>query len=91
MDLSARRQYLLDTPGRYRILLWGALDTAWSDRLGGMIMSVAWLADDTPLTLLSGELVDQSALLGVLNALHNLRLPLMSVERVGDGDKDPQE
>ena len=31
-------------------------------------------------TTLSGQLLDQSGLLGVLNTLHDLRLPLLSVE-----------
>ena len=33
---------------------------------------------------LVGRLVDQAALLGVLNALYGLHLPLLSVEYVGN-------
>lgn len=90
MNPSSRREYLLDRPGRYRILLWGTVDALWSDRLGGMAMSVTRLTDGTPLTLLSGELEDQSALIGVLNTLHDLSLPLMSVERIDAEAADPR-
>jgi hypothetical protein len=82
MDSSSQPGYLLDTPGRYRILVRGTLDASWSDRLGGLTVSAACLADSTPATTLTGELVDQSALVGVVNALHDLGFPLMAVERV---------
>jgi len=35
------------------------------------------------MTTLTGELIDQAALLGVLNALYNLRLTIWSVECLG--------
>jgi hypothetical protein len=49
-----------------------------------MTISAAKLADDVPATALIGELADQSALVGVLNTLHDLGLPLVSVERIAD-------
>ena len=47
-----------------------------------MTISAAQLADNTPGTALIGELADQSALVGVLNTLHDLGLLLVSVERI---------
>ena len=82
MDSSSQPGYLLDARARYRILIRGTLDTGWSDRLGGMTISAATLADGAPATTMIGELADQSALFGVLNTLHDLGLPLVSVERV---------
>ncbi len=82
MGTDSQPKYLLDAPGRYQILVRGVLDASWSDRLGGMTILAAPLADSTPATLLIGELADQSALVGVLNALHDLGLTLMSVEYV---------
>jgi hypothetical protein len=32
------------------------------------------------MTILTGEMVDQTALLGVLNTLYDLHLPIVSVE-----------
>ncbi len=84
MDPSAQPGYLLDARGRYRILIRSTLDASWSDRLGGMTLLATPLADGTPATTLIGELADQSALVGVLNALHDLNIPLVSVERVDD-------
>ena len=84
MDLHSHAGYLLDAPDRYRILILGTLDAGWSDRLGGMTISATRLADGATATTLIGALADQSALVGVLNTLHDLGLPLVSVERVAD-------
>jgi hypothetical protein len=82
MDLHSHAGYLLDAPDRYRILILGTLDAGWSDRLGGMTISATRLADGTMATTLIGDLADQSALVGVLNTLHDLGLSLVSMERV---------
>ena len=82
MDPSSEPGYLLDAHCQYRILIRGTLDASWSNRLGGMTLTATQLADGAPATMLIGELADQSALLGVLNTLHDLGLPLVSVEPV---------
>jgi hypothetical protein len=69
----------LDTPATYRISVQGYLDESWSDRLGGVTITPS-KADEAPVTTLSGRLLDQAALFGVLNALYDLHLPLLSVE-----------
>jgi hypothetical protein len=40
-------------------------------------------AEEAPVTTLSGRLPDQAALLGVLNTLYDLHLPLLSMEYLG--------
>ena len=72
-----------DVPAIYRIRIKGCLDDSWSDRLGGMEIKVIEQAEDAPETILVGWLPDQAALCGVLNALYNRRLALLSVELVG--------
>jgi hypothetical protein len=82
MDPHFSPEYLLDARNEYRVVIHGTLDAGWSDCLGGMTISATRLADGTTVTTLIGNLADQSALVGVLNTLHDLGLPLMSVERV---------
>ena len=72
-----------DLPAIYRIRVKGYLDGSWSDRLGGMEIRVKEQAEDAPETILVGWLPDQAALCGVLNALYNLNLALLSVELIG--------
>ena len=66
----------------YRIRVQGSLDASWSDRLGGMRITTDRREGHAPLTTLVGPLRDQAALLGVLNSLYDLHLPLVSVERM---------
>ena len=70
----------LHTPATYCIQVQGILDENWSDRLGGMAIATVSTPEESPVTMLSGYILDQAALLGVLNTLYNLRLPLLSVE-----------
>ena len=69
----------------YSIRIIGLLEKSWSKRLSGLnILSYnATLTDGIEMTTLTGELIDQAALMGVLNALYNLRLTIWSVECLG--------
>jgi len=40
------------------------------------------LLDQFPVTILMGRLIDQAALIGVINSLYDLGCPLLSVECV---------
>ena len=57
----------------------GALSSDWSDRLGGMRITVVRAGRHT-MTELIGRLMDQAALHGVLSTLYELGLPLLSVD-----------
>jgi hypothetical protein len=62
-------------PGRYEIRLKGHLDARWADRFEGLSFTHA--SDGT--TILSGPVVDQAALYGLLRKVRDLGLPLLSV------------
>ena len=63
------------SPTYCQIRLPGHLDARWSDWFDGLTLSHG--ADGT--TLLSGPVVDQSALHGVLVKIRDLGVPLVSV------------
>jgi len=67
----------------YRIRVRGVLGRECSDRLGGMEVTVWEDAGGTPFAELTGQLTDEAALMGVLEHLYTLRLPVDGVERVG--------
>ena len=66
----------------YRISILGTLDKNWSDYCGGMTIEHQNFLDQYPVTILTGHLPDQAALLGVINALYDMGCPLLSVECV---------
>ncbi len=67
----------------YRILVEGIVDPAWCDALGGLRITVLRDPGQPSVTLLTGRLVDQSALQGVLDTLFMLQLRLLSIEYAG--------
>jgi hypothetical protein len=74
----------MQTSQVYRITVEGRLDENWAQQLGGMSIDHGNGDGGQPLTTLVGSLADRSALIGVLNTLHDLNLTLLSVEVVGD-------
>ena len=69
-------------PATYKISVVGVLEESYSDRLGGLTIRNCAPDQNTgkPIVTLTGRLVDQAALFGVLNALYNMRMPLLAVE-----------
>ncbi len=76
------KYFLFDQPGRYRIRVQGRLSPSWASRLSDMVIAVRQPANRQPVTTLTGEVRDQTALMGVLNALYDLGCPLLKVERL---------
>lgn len=65
-------------PMIYQIRIRGHLDSQWSDWFEGLTITLEENGD----TLLSGFVVDQAALHGLLKKVRDLGLPLVSVNQV---------
>jgi hypothetical protein len=72
-------------PAMYRISILGRLDKNWSDYCGGLTIEHVSDPKRHAMTMLTGQLADQSALIGVLNSLHDMGCPILSVEYVEAG------
>jgi hypothetical protein len=69
-------------PGQdYQIRLKGHLSSLWKDRFDGLTITL----EDNGDTLLTGPVVDQAALHGLLKRVRDLGLPLISVNPVKAG------
>ena len=66
------------SPAQYRIVIRGSLQN-WSGRVG-MHVNVNHDDNHYPVTILTGEVVDQAMLLGVLNYMYDLGMPIVKVE-----------
>lgn len=67
----------MDMPSFYEIRVEGHLSDRWSDWFDGLAIR----NDPNGETILSGLFVDQAALFGALNKIHQLNLTLISVNR----------
>ena len=76
---------ILFESARYRICIVGYLDTSWSEYCGGMTIEHVSDPKFNTITLLTGRLIDQSALMGVLNSLYDIGCPILSVEYIEAG------
>jgi hypothetical protein len=66
------------TIAHYRIRIGGHLDPTWSDWFDDLAIT----QEDDGATTLSGPLVDQAALYGLLSRLRDLGVTLLIVERL---------
>ena len=68
----------MDSPSSYRILIKGCLNPRWSEWFDGL--TITRTSDGE--TMLSGRVLDQAELYGLLNKLRDLGLPLISVKSI---------
>jgi hypothetical protein len=71
-------------PMFYQIRINGHLGSQWTDWFGGLSITL----EDNGDTLLTGPVVDQAALHGLLKKVRDLGIPLISVNRVKPGQAD---
>jgi hypothetical protein len=76
-----------DKPGLYEIRIKGHLDDKWAAWFGGLTLT----REDNGETLLTGPVVDQAALHGLLRKVRDLAMPLLSVTRVRPGQADASD
>ena len=67
----------------YQISIKGKLDTNWSDRLAGMAIT-HYGADNEIISTLTGKIIDQAELLGVLNSLNSYHYTVLSVNKINN-------
>jgi hypothetical protein len=69
----------------YRIRVRGHLDPEWSGWLPGLTTR----HDPDGTTTLTGPIVDQAALYGLLGRLRDLGAALLTVEHIAPGEEEP--
>ena len=74
---SSNSMMKIDVPAVYKIHVSGTLGSGWSQYLGGAVIKPGG-DPDRPSTMLTGCARDQAALMGILNALYDLGMPLIS-------------
>ena len=76
-----------DDSGLYEIRLKGHLDNRWADWFEGLTITL----EDQGDTLLTGLVVDQAALHGLLKKVRDLGMPLVSVSPLEHGQADQSD
>ncbi len=74
-----------DAPQIYQIRLEGHLGRQWTDWFDGLTITL----EDNGDTLMTGPVVDQAALHGLLKKARDLGLPLISVIQVSSPEDEP--
>ena len=84
MTMMAREKMNVTKHSIYSIRLEGHIDQSWSEWLGGMTIK----STENGETLLTGVVVDQAALHGLLARIRDLNLRLISIIREREMGED---
>ena len=76
-----------DKPWQCELRIKGHLDDRWADWFEGLTIT----REDNGETRLTGPVVDQAALHGLLKKVRDLGLPLVSVNRIEPGQADASD
>jgi hypothetical protein len=74
-------------PTVYEIRIKGHLGCQWTDWFGGLTITL----EDNGDTLLTGPVVDQAAVHGLLKKVRDLGMPLISVNRIDSEQADASD
>jgi len=83
--MTSQRPAESNEPLVYQIRIRGRLGAVWTDWFAGLTITLAEDGD----TLLTGPVVDQAALHGLLKKIRDLGMPLVSVNRVQGHETRP--
>jgi hypothetical protein len=83
--MEQRERIALDEPAVYCIQVQGLISQHWLGYFDDMEMTVEG-EDGTAITTLTGQVVDQAALQGMLQKMYTLGLVLVRVEREMKGE-----
>lgn len=72
------------SPATYQIIIKGFIDESWSDRLCGMAIVHMSIKCGFPITKIHGQVLDQAELIGVLNGIFDMHLPILSLSLEGN-------
>ena len=78
---NIKSSFSFSKPSIYQIKVLGKVPSSWSERLSGMDLSYRNKKSGVETTLI-GKMSDQAQLSGLLNALYELHMSVLSVEKL---------
>ena len=85
MNKCTRRLALFE-PARYQFIVVGHLDPQRATWFEGLNLVNDFGDDGTPITTITGKVLDQAMLHGLLTRIRDLGLPLLAVVRIKSND-----
>jgi hypothetical protein len=87
MDNQPPKEPGMASPATYQITAKGKLTEHWAEWFNGAIMQIERSLEGSPHTILTCRVKDQAHLLGILNRLNSLNLPLLQVAFINPEQK----
>ena len=79
MSSKIESKFSFQKPAHYEIVVEGILNKKWTEKLQGLSITNDRFPNGTQISVLKGKINDQAALSGILNALYDLNMTILSV------------
>jgi len=76
-------KFSFSQPATYQIRVLGKVPESYADSFSGLTISYNKLEEEE-ITILIGEMRDQASLSGVLNALYDMHMSVLSVKKINE-------
>jgi hypothetical protein len=86
MENNTSEELSMASPACYAVIVKGNLPSHWAEWFNGSTIQLASRPAGEPHTVLTCRVKDQAELLGILNQLNNLNLPLLGVMLLQEED-----
>ena len=73
-----------NSASKYQIVIQEQLDDSWAEWFNNFILEFKTDDQGNPITVLTGRVIDQAALNGILTKIWNLNLTVISVKQIDE-------
>jgi hypothetical protein len=80
--MNELQQFPMDAPATYRIRVQGCPSQSWVEAMWGNVFETRQVPEAPDQTVFVGEIMDQAALVGLINTFYNLGYPILSVKKI---------
>ena len=88
MNHKKKPEFNFQKPAVYKIKVHGEIEKSWADKLQGLQINIERSQSKSTISVLVGQINDQSALSGVLNTLYDMHMTVISVHMLSEFESD---
>ena len=88
MTQHAEPKFSFQNPAVYKIKVQGEIEKSWASKLQGLQINIERSQSKNPVSVLVGQINDQSALSGIMHTLYDMHMTVISVHMLSEIEQD---
>ena len=88
MNHNNKPEFNFQKPAVYKIKVQGEIEKSWAGKLQGLQINIERSQSKNPVSVLVGQINDQSALSGIMHTLYDMHMTVISVHMLSEIEQD---